>query len=116
MEVNERTTLLLGEIGQLTLRIAVVILGIEIIVTVEMIAEQFGILLNHNILATEIRDVLGTLLAITEIVELLQIEFPYTWLVFVVEPRLANLFLVTSTKISSLRNLYSVLALQFILS
>lgn len=81
-----------------------------------MIAEQFGILLNHNIVAAKIRDVLRTLLAITEIVKVVQIEFPYAWLVCVDEPRLATLFLVTSTKISSLRNLYSILALQFILS
>jgi|TARA_B110000305_G_C19376676_1_gene607367 hypothetical protein len=46
-----------------------------------MIAEQLAILLNHNIVAAKIRDVLGTLLAITEIVgeivEVVQIEFPY---------------------------------------
>ena len=46
-----------------------------------MIAEQLAILLNHNIVATKIRDVLGTLLTITEIVgeivEVVQIEFPY---------------------------------------
>jgi len=69
VEVNERTTLFLGEVGQLTLRIAVILRNVEIIVTVEMIAEQLAILLNHNIILAKIRDVLGTLLAITEIVE-----------------------------------------------
>lgn len=81
-----------------------------------MIAEQFAILLNHNIVATKIRDLFRTLLAVAEVVDVVQIEFPDATLVGVAWLRLAGLLLVARPKISGLRNLYSILALQFILS